>query len=223
MPSRKIPLVNGQYYHIYSRSIAKYVVFNNEDEYARFLELINLCRHENFTYKYSQFLELESLSQKTILKHLEEENSLLVEIVAYCIMPTHIHLLLKQVKDNGIVKFMLRVMSSYSRYFNQKHHRNGPLWTGRFKDVLVETDEQLLHLTRYIHLNPSSAGIVEDPFMWHFSSLKEYTVPSDGDFCNFQQIIDMSPQGYKKFVLDQKSYQRDLAIIKNTIIDDYSG
>lgn len=219
-----MPLVNGQFYHIYSRSIAKYVVFNDGEEYSRFLELLNLCRHENFHYKYSQFLELESSSQKTIIKHLEEENSLLVEIVAYCIMPTHIHLLLKQIKNDGITKFMLRVMSSYSNFFNHKHHRNGPLWTGRFKDVLVATDEQLLHLTRYIHLNPTSAGIVSSPNDWKYSSLNEYiSTKKLSNLCDFKNFIDMPPKKYKKFVLDQKSYQRSLAIIKSTIIDNYTG
>ena len=224
MPSRKDFLSNNNYYHIYSRSIAKYIVFNDNDDFGRFLELLDLCRHKNFSYKFSKFMELELLTRQSIIQSLEKENLHLVDIVAYCIMPTHVHLLLKQISDDGISKFMLRLMSSYSRYFNFKHHRNGPLWTGRFKDVIVTTDEQLLHLTRYIHLNPTSAGLVENSADWLFSSFNEY-IESDKTrkLCNFDSIVNMDPKEYKKFVLDQKLYQRQLAMIKNIIIDDYSG
>jgi len=217
-------LVEDNYYHVYSRSIAKYVVFNNADEYMRFIDIVSLCRHENFHYKYSKFLELNLSTQKAIIQKLKDENSVLIKIVAYCVMPTHIHFLLKQSKSNGISKFMLRVMSSYSRYFNQKHHRNGPLWGSRFKNVLVSTDEQLIHLTRYIHLNPVSAGLINNPEDWTFSSLGEYTDDSISvGICDFREVVNMSPQKYQKFVHDQKSYQRKISLIKNILIDDYFG
>ena len=69
---------------------------------------------------------------------------------------------------------MRRLLNSYTRYFNEKIKRKGPLWEGRFKKVLVNSDEQLLHLTRYVHLNPVSAGIVEKPEDWPCSSYREY-------------------------------------------------
>jgi putative transposase len=78
-------------------------------------------------------------------------------------MPTHIHLVLRQLKDGGISKFMSNILNSYSRYFNIKHNRKGPLWEGRFRKVLVGSDEQLLHLTRYVHLNPVTACLVDKP------------------------------------------------------------
>jgi len=222
MNYRKEPLASGEYYHIFNRSIAKFVIFNDEEDFSRFTELLDLCRYMDFNYRYSAFKNLQPANQKAI-KYSFSDNRL-VEIVAYCIMPTHVHLLLKQVVDNGVTKFMSKVLNSYTRYFNTRHHRKGPLWEGHFKNVLVKNDEQLLHLTRYIHLNPSSAGLVKDPFEWANSSLAEYVNPAaDNPICGFRGIIDLSPDRYRKFVLDQKDYQQSLALIKSHLIDNYSG
>jgi len=223
--TRKDPLVVGEIYHVFTRSIAKFVVLNNTDEFERMYRLISLYRHKGFNIKYSKFVDLTHASQDQITKNLIEENNLLVEIVAYCFMPTHIHLLLKQVSEDGISKFMSKVLNGYSRFFNAKHKRTGPLWSGRFKNVLVTTDEQLLHLTRYLHLNPTSADIAKKPDDWEFSSYGEYINTIDPQFriCNFRDIIDISAKEYKKFVDDRKKYQRELSLIKSLIIDNYTG
>jgi putative transposase len=117
---------------------------------------------------------------------------------------------------------MNRVLNGYTRYFNAKHHRKGPLWTGRFKRVLVETDERLIHLTRYIHLNPVTAYLVDKPELWQFSSYREYLIrePMKEKVCEFKHLLEISPNEYKKFVDDQISYQRELAAIKDLILDE---
>lgn len=222
MQIRKDKLVNNQIYHIYSRSIAKFVIFNNQNEYSRMLNIIKLYRHVNFNYKYSRFIELEPQNQKSIIDNLEKEKDHLVEIIAYCLMPTHIHLILKQVANQGISIFMGKILNCYSRYFNVKHGRIGPLWSGRFKNVLIDNNEQLLHLTRYIHLNPTSANLVNNPKDWQYSSYHEYINNILG-ICNFKSLIDIEPEGYKKFVNNRKDYQQQLSMIKSIIIDDYSG
>lgn len=150
-----------------------------------------------------------------------------VEIVSYGIMPTHIHLTLKQLVDDGISKYMSRVLNSYSKYFNIHHLRKGPLWESTFKSVLVETDEQLLHLTRYHHLNATSAGFVKIPEDWAYSSYNEYLEVSndtyaDG-FCDFKEIITLNPKQYKKFVDDRIDYQKKISSIKHLLFEDYSG
>lgn len=223
MNVRKTPLVNDQYYHIFNRSIAKYVVFNDADDFERILELLDLGRYIEFNFKYSRFKELEISTQATIVNKLRRENKVLTEVVAFCIMPTHLHLLLKQVADEGISKYISKILNSYTKYFNSKHRRNGPLWEGHFKNVLVNNDDQLLHLTRYIHLNPSSAGLVSNPFDWQPSSLKEYYGEATKGICQFNEIINMSPKKYKKFILDQKSYQRSLSLVKSITIENYTG
>lgn len=219
---RKEPLKNGEIYHIFTRSISKFVIFNDSSEYERFCQLIRLYRHRGFICQYSDFSRYTVQSQNSIIQRLESENDCLVEIIAYCLMPTHIHFILKQVADDGISKFLSRILNSYSRYFNTKHNRVGPLWSGRFKSVLVEDDEQLLHLTRYIHLNPSSAGLIDAPVNWKYSSIEEY-ISGKSQLCKFGDLIEMNPKEYLKFVLDNKDYQKQLAKIKSLLIDNYSG
>lgn len=225
MESRKDPLVNDRYYHIFSRSIAQFKIFNNNEDYLRILHILDLYRYIDFNYKYSHFDELTIEHQQAIIADLRKDNYVLVEIVAYCLMSTHLHLLLKQIADKGITKYLAKVLNSYSRYFNIKHKRIGPLWAGRFKSVLVSSDEQLLHLTRYIHLNPTSAGLVDKLNAWEFSSYYEY-IDSDIErekICSFSDILTLSPKKYKKFVESIKSYQKELSLIKNILLDNYTG
>lgn len=85
-----------------------------------------------------------------------------LEIISYCLMPNHFHLLVKQVIDHGIVKCLNNFSNSYTRYFNIRHDRVGPLFQGRFKAVRIETDEQLLQVSRYIHLNPVASSLIEE-------------------------------------------------------------
>ena len=225
MGTRKEILSNSECYHIFSRSIAKFVVFNTPAEYLRFIDLMRLYRFQNFQYRYSDFIDLEIGLQSAIRKNLEDENEVLVKIIAYCLMPTHIHLIVQQVVDDGISKFIARVLNGYSRFFNTKHKRLGPLWSSRFKSVRVLDDDQMLHLTRYVHLNPTSANIVSRPEHWQFSSSHEFIGEEKNvsELCNFTHLMDFESRQYKKFVEDHKSYQRDLAKIKKLIIDDYTG
>jgi putative transposase len=218
-------LANDHYYHIYSRSIAKYVVFNDGREFSRMIELIDLCRFKEFNYKFSRFKKLQLSTQLEIALLIKETGTPLVEIVAYCIMPTHIHFLLKQAAEDGVTKFMSKVLNSYSKSFNTSHARSGPLWSSGFKNIMVRSDEQLLHLTRYIHLNPTSAGLVNKPEDWIYSSYREYI---DGDkfknhICQNDGLFDISAKKYRQFVNDRKAYQRDLASIKSLLIDNYTG
>lgn len=222
---RKERLENNYYYHAFSRSISKYIVFNNAEDYSRVIEILNLYRYANFSYKYSKYIQLDAQTQINLAESLKSKNDLLVEIVAYCIMPTHIHLVLKQIHNDGISHYMAKVLNSYSRYFNVKHKRNGPLWAGRFKSVLISNDNQLLHLTRYIHLNPTSADIVKNPDQWPYSSYTEYTSPdfAGTKICNCKNLIDTTGKEYKKFVLDRKDYQKQISLIKKLLIDGYTG
>jgi putative transposase len=220
---RKDALENDHYYHIFSRSIAKYVIFNDGEEYSRFIEIANLYKHIDFNYQYSKYVRLDPIKQSEIINNLQSDDNVSVEIIAFCLMPTHIHFLLKQVSDQGISKFMGKILNCYSRYYNIKHRRNGPLWSGRFKNVLIENDEQLLHLTRYIHLNPTSAGLAANPADWESSSYNDYIDPTNSTLLRRGDIFNISPEEYKKFVTDQKDYQAELSKIKHQLIEDYAG
>ncbi|MCM8773455.1 MAG: transposase [Candidatus Omnitrophica bacterium] len=212
---RRYPLVTEEIYHIFNKSIAGYRIFNNEGELKRMKELFSYyCYEEQLKFYRSKISDYD-------LGRVNREQ-ILVKIIAYCIMPTHIHLILQQCKDNGISIFMSRVSNSYARYFNIKYGRKGPLWEGSFKNVLVNDSEQLLHLTRYLHLNPTTAFLVEHPQDWIFSSYREYLGLEDKDrmICSFNDFIDMSPTSYKRFVEDRIDYQRDLERIKHLLLEE---
>jgi putative transposase len=208
-------IVTGEIYHIYTKSIAEYVIFNKDADFLRIKELIKYYNTEKRAICFSKYKERNMQQSKEKLQDREK----LVQIICYCPMPTHLHLGLKQLKDNGISEFMMRVLDSYTRYFNIKHNRKGPLWESKFKRVLVENDEQLLHLTRYIHLNPVTAYIVNNPADWKWSSYGEYISNTNDGICKFGDIIDIKPESYKTFVEDRISYQRQLAKIKSLILD----
>ncbi|MCX5692834.1 MAG: transposase [Candidatus Omnitrophica bacterium] len=210
MDSQRI--VTDEIYHVYSKSIAEYVIFNNDFEYSRMREVIEYYRIERPFVRFSRFKERNMQVKQLDVKRL-------VQIICYCIMPTHIHLVLKQLKDKGISVFMSNVLNSYSRYFNIKHNRKGPLWESSFKKVLVESDAQLLHLTRYIHLNPATAYIVNNPEDWKWSSYREYISGNKEGICEYDNVLDIKPEEYKKFVEDRISYQRELAKIKDMILE----
>lgn len=220
---RKDQLVNGEYYHIYNRSIAKYIIFNDEQEYERMLELINVLKFVDFDYQFSHFKRLDKEKQHLIVEKMKVKNKTLVDIIAYCLMPTHLHLILKQNFDNGITKYMGKILNSYSKYFNTKHNRIGPLWSGRFKNVRIENDDQLLHLTRYIYLNPTSANLVNDPIYWLHSSYNEYLSKTKFQICNYKNVLDIDTKKYRQFVNNQKDYQKQISSIKHLLIENYSG
>lgn len=220
---RKDLLINNEYYHVFSRSIAKYVIFNNDSEYSRMINLINLLKYLHFDYSFSRFAKLSSDQKLLIINKLNEQDDTFVDIIAYCIMPTHFHLILKQNLDFGISKYMGKLLNSYSKYFNITHKRIGPLWSGRFHSVKVENDDQLLHLTRYLHLNPCSASLVNMPEDWIYSSYKEYINIFDNNICKYKNVIDIKPDEYQKFVNDRKDYQKNISQIKSLLLNDYTG
>lgn len=216
MQQENLKLTGNKVYHIYTKSISGFRIFNDKSDFLRMQQVTKYYRLEKPSFKFSRYL---SLINHGLDPNVNGER--IVDIVAYCIMGTHVHLILKQLKEGGISNFLSNVLNSYTRYFNIKHNRKGPLWETRFKRVLVSTDEQLLHLTRYIHLNPVTAFIVNSPADWAFSSYLEYvsSSPENARICNFKSCINIDQDSYRKFVEDYKDLQRSLAKIKNVLMD----
>ncbi|MCK4905287.1 transposase [bacterium] len=214
-------LVVGEHYHIFNKSIAEYIIFNNDSEFTRMINVIRYYQKAKPAIKFSDFIKLAEVKQNYPNIDISvPERDKLIEIITYCLMPTHIHLILKQLKKNGISIFMGNILNSYTRYFNTKHKRKGPLWEGKFKNILVETDEQLLHLTRYIHLNPATAYLVNKPEEWLWSSYKEYLLETKAKICRYDDILDIEPDSsYRKFVEGRIPYQRELAKIKDLTVE----
>ena len=224
--ARKDQLVNGEVYHVINRSIAGYKIFNNDLEFSRFIDTFRFYQHNDLPYSISRLYKLPIRDRsKTLEEIVTDQNTKMVEIIAFAIMPTHIHFILKQMIDAGISKFMANISNSYAKYFNLTHKRSGHLWQNKFKNIRVGSDEQLMHLTRYIHLNPTSAGIVKKPQDWLYSSYREYLgkVKGNNRICQFDELFNISPKDYRKFVNDRKEYQKELSKIKALLLDDYTG
>lgn len=212
---RKEVLITGNYYHIFNKSIAGYRIFSEEGDCLRMKQMMKYYQYEGRELSFSHFVRFSEVEGEGFWNSLPAYHAgrkRLVEIAAYCIMPTHLHFILKQIKQNGIEKFIGNVLNSYTRYFNLRRKRSGPLWQSRFQSVSVESDEQLLHLTRYIHLNPVTAYLVERPEEWHASSYEEYL----RDPFVEEEAISSPPfdrldniAGYKQFVHEGIQYQRD--------------
>ncbi|MGB2706432.1 MAG: transposase [Candidatus Omnitrophota bacterium] len=210
-------------YHVVNKSIAEFVIFNNSDEFSRMLLAIRYYQIAKQSLSLSQFTRLNEVKKnfRNAIHKIACKNDKLVEIIAYCLMPTHLHLTLKELKDNGISKFMNDVLNSYTRYFNLKHKRKGPLWEGGSKKILIETDEQLFYVTSYIHLNPVTSYLVDKPEEWPYSSYKEYLqeISDKEKICDYSSVLDINPSSYKKYVESNISYQRELAKMKKLTLE----
>ncbi|PIT98393.1 MAG: hypothetical protein COT71_00925 [Candidatus Andersenbacteria bacterium CG10_big_fil_rev_8_21_14_0_10_54_11] len=222
---RKYPLVTGSIYHLMSKSIAGYQIFNQPADYQYLIRALRYFSLRTQPSKFSYFLKRDPRVQKegfeAAVQGLAEEEGSTVQVIAYCIMPTHVHVVTKQLDTDKISSFMNKTLNTYTRYFNIKHNRLGPLWAGRFKNVPVKTTEQLLHVVRYIHLNPTSAALTATPEKWPYSSYREYISPQTSDYplTHTADLFEMTPEQHKTFTEDQQDYQRELAIIKHQILE----
>ncbi|MBI2028857.1 transposase [Candidatus Gottesmanbacteria bacterium] len=224
MPGRNIPLVTGEIYHVFNRGLASVPVFQNKRDYDRILETMLYYQNERPPIKYSRFLTLSIEDRQNILKNLAKQRQFQIEIITYCLMPTHFHLMIKQVVNEGISKFVGNFTNSYTRYLNTRSERIGPLFEGKFKAVRIHTEGQLLHLHRYIHLNPYSSFVVKglnDLENYIFSSLPEYLGNTQTNHCAKNAILDnfKNKDSYKKFLFDQADYQRRLEEIKHLTME----
>lgn len=222
MPARFTPLIENYYYHVFNRGVNKRYIFKSKYEYSRFILSLKFYNSLEYPIRFSKFTMLSSDQRSEIWRRLEKEktNS---DIISYCLMPNHFHLLLKQNTENGISKFLGNLQNSYARYFNVKNGRVGPLFQGQFKAVKIDSEEQLLHVSRYIHLNPySSAGVktLDDLTTYPWSSLPEYISTVNFPICKKDDILtNFKKSSYKDFVLDNAEYQKTLEDIKHLTFD----
>lgn len=218
MPIRSTPLVNGQYYHILNRGVARAPIFLNNRDRQRFTDTFIYYVNGQIPVRYS--LSNKESNEKTLAK---PENQI-VDIISYCFMPNHFHFLIKQNVEDGIKNFIRKTTNSYVRYFNLKHKRKGPLFEGVFKAILVTSNEQLLHLTRYIHLNPLVGAVVNNLNSYRWSSYPEFLGYTSSQVCSKEIILNQfkSSKDYERFVLDHEDYGRELEKIKHQILEDKS-
>lgn len=221
--NRKLVFANDEIYHVFNRGVEKRPTFTNKKELDRGIKTLDFYRLANLPLKLSKFLTLPAEEKNKFIQNFSKNYKKLAEIICYCLMPNHFHFLLKQKLENGVSIFTSNFTNSYTRYFNTRHERIGPLFEGIFKAVRIESDEQLIHVSRYIHLNPVSSFIIEpeqlENYLW--SSYPEYIGLSNGSITDKETVLDLFPSGqkYKQFVLDQVDYARKLEQIKHLVLE----
>ncbi|MDO8498198.1 MAG: transposase [bacterium] len=213
MPYNQAVFANGEFYHVYNRGVEKRSIFLTDRDYQRFLHTIDYYRFKNPPSKFST-------RNSPSLKQRVKDEAILVEIVCFSLMPNHFHFLLRQVDEGGISKFISKLVNSYTKYFNTRHVRVGPLFQGAFKAKRIEDDEQLLHLSRYIHLNPLVDYLTKDLTRYKFSSYPEFVGLKEG-FCQSHPILgQFTGMGeYQRFVLDQEDYGRSIKYLERALVE----
>lgn len=187
-------------YHVYNRGAGKADIFRDKQDYEAFsrrLMLMLLPEHEAEQLQHSKNrIRLLNLSDR-------------IQLQAYCLMPNHFHLMLRQIDETAITRFMRVLTISYSMYFNRKYDRVGPLFQGRFKAAQIDSDSYFMHLSRYIHCNP--VKLHADIYEYPYSSLKCYFKSNTPHWLKPKMVEEQfsGVAEYRGFVNDLKSYNAD--------------
>ncbi len=213
---RKDKFIEGEIYHIFNKSISNYGILKDLNNSQRFLDTFEYYNDSLITKSFSDFTKGKIFNYRNIIYPVKNTH---FKLLSYCIMPDHYHFLLKIFKSNYFSKFMGRVENSFTRYFNIKFNRKGPLWQNSFKSVEIRSNEQLLHVSRYIHLNPTTSNLVDRPEDWVRSSYKDF-ITDKKLLNNFIKEIDINDiDDYKQFIENNIDYQRKLKRIKKFIFE----
>lgn len=230
MPSKNSlkDYVKGSYYHLYNRGVEKRSIFQDQQDYSVFLSYLKTYLMPKDEQGLRQRLSDSKISAKekdTILKLLRLNNFYEeILLISYCLMPNHFHFLVKQNSANSIDGFMNSLCTRYTMYFNRKYKRIGPLYQDVYKAVMVVSDEQLLHLTRYIHRNPVYSGLkgntLHTGIVTQPSSYSEYLGQRKTEWIHPEEILGFFSKtnpslSYQAFV-EQKE---DFNLIEKVTID----
>jgi putative transposase len=147
---RKFEFATDEFYHIFNRGTEKRKIYLNVKDYNRFLALLYICNSDKSINIRDQFPKGLSSGE---IKNFDRGEQL-VAIGAYCLMPNHFHILIKEIVENGISRYMGKLSTAYSMYFNKKYTRTGKLFENKFKAEHADEDEYLEYLFAYIYLNP---------------------------------------------------------------------
>lgn len=222
MPSRSEPFVNNEIYHVFNKTIDDRVVFNDINYCSRFLDIACYYRSSEIKFSYSRVSSLNPAIEKSYLKKIYHPESFRVQILAYCLMPTHYHFLIKQKKENGISRYISDLMNSFTRYLNITLIRKGPIFLSDFKSVRINNETQFMHVSRYIHLNPYSSRIVQSYnglINYPWSSLRSYMYSPNDNLVSQQDLLSLfhfDKNRYRSFVLSNAEHQKTLKVIRYT-------
>lgn len=215
MPYRKIPIVTEEIYHIFNRSVASQPIFLDKWDYKRALEVMQFYCFQNPGIRYSYYNRLQTDLKTSFWNDLIKHGKKQVMLLTFCFMFNHFHFLLKELEENGIKTFISNFQNSYAKYFNTKTERKGAVFLSMFKGVRIATDEQLIHVSRYIHLNPLTSYVIKntnDLETYQWSSYVDYLGIRNKGIVDKELVMGLlkTTQKFKNFTLDQKDYQREL-------------
>ncbi len=185
--ARKVKFIPGHYYHVYNRGANRQPIFRTEENY-----IFLLRRVKKYATRFA------------------------ISVIAYCLMPNHYHFLLRQESTHIISLFVQAVFNSYTKAFNKMFDRSGTLFEGPFRAIMVDRDEYLIHLCRYIHRNPLEAGLVNHPARWPFSNYLEWVGQRAGTLVDRALVREWfpSPADYERFVMEREPSPRMAAVIE---------
>ncbi len=174
MPKRQMTFPAGRYFHVYNRGLNHAQVFFSARNYIYFLELLK--------------------------RNIDRYG---ITVTAYCLMPNHYHLLIRPSSDDGLQWLMKGLAGSYVQAVNLEQGRQGPLFQGRYRAIWVDDESYLIHLARYIHLNPVEAGWVSSPEKWNYSNYRDVIGLRQGTLKDTLLVPDLFESGaqYQAFVV----------------------
>jgi putative transposase len=205
MPKRnRIKIYSAdQYYHLYNRGVNKQSIFHEPEDYFYFLSLFK--RH----------LSDEALKDSSGRPYTKLDSE--VELIAFCLMPNHFHLLCYLKEPEGVAKLMQSILTAYTMYFNKKYHRSGGLYEGPFLASRITNDGYLWHVSRYIHLNPLDIG---DSFeQYPYSSISYFAGKRKADWLHIDRLLTTRQERdqYLEFVADYETMHEDMKLLKNIL------
>jgi putative transposase len=150
---RNLNFASSESYHIYNRGNEKQKIFKDKTDYKRFILLLYYANSVEPVHLQSVKKDIKRL-ENSVVRKMDERGETLVDIGAWCLMPNHFHILIKEKMNGGISKFLLKLATGYSMYFNKRYNRVGSLLQGAFKAEHLDNDNYLKYLFSYIHLNP---------------------------------------------------------------------
>lgn len=215
MSTRKIKFANKEFYHIYNRGVDKREVFLDERDYDRFLLAVILLNDEQDALL-DKWRDLRKCNSKITLSNFRRLNlrKPLVDIIAFCFNPNHYHFILRQVREKGIEKFMHRLGTAYTMFFNKKYKRTGALFQGSFKSIYIDSNDYLLYLSAYVNKNYFIHGY--KGANWKHSSLSEYKNKNNklgriNNVCKPASILRQfkNPADYIKFLNENAVYLKN--------------
>lgn len=225
MPYRRTIIAPGEIYHVFNRSVAKQPIFIRQKDYSRALELINYYSYQKPTLRFSHYNRLPSEQKILFWNNLIKNHQKQIQILVFCLMPNHFHFLIKEMTEGGISNFIRNFQNSYAKYFNTRAERTGAVFQSMFKAVRIESEEQLMHVCRYIHLNPLTSFVIKDKKdleNYNWSSYPFYIKKlNDTEILDLSFILGLfsSLKNFVNFTLDQVDYQRKLDQIKHLLLE----